>query len=90
MMNFRELICSGVSTEKNGALGARFAVNGRNNKKLGMFVLNDPWSELISVAFKKEAGRLGAEIVLEEKVDIQEKDFRALIQGFVDKEFVRS
>jgi ABC-type branched-subunit amino acid transport system substrate-binding protein len=80
IFNFSPYVfCSGVSTEKNGALGARFAVNNRKNKKLGIFVLNDPWSELISVAFKKEARNLGAEIVLEEMVDIQEKDFRTLV-----------
>ncbi len=73
------VFCSGVSTEKSGALGARFAIQNKKNKKLGIIVLNDPWSELIAGAFKNEVSKLGAEIVFEERVDIQEKDVRALI-----------
>lgn len=73
------VFCSGFSTEKSGARIAKFAMQAKHNKKLGIIIANDPWSELIAQSFKKEVLKEGGEIVFEERVDPEEKDVKALV-----------
>lgn len=70
---------SGLSTEKTGSMMADYAVKDGGHQKVGMFVMNDPWSELIARSFKERVLENKAELVFEDKIDIEEKDVRALV-----------
>jgi len=73
------LFSTGFSTEKAGEKMADFAFNELELRKIAVVSHNDAWSELISDSFKEKFIDLGGKIVMHEKHDINEVDYRSTI-----------
>ncbi len=69
----------GFSTEKAGQDAAHLAVSTQAAKKVAVISLHDEWSEIIANAFAEETKSLGAEVVIHEKFNVGETDFRTVI-----------
>ncbi len=73
------VFCSGYSTERSGRRVAKFAVQSRKKRKLGLIVANDPYCELVANSFKEEIIKQGGEVVFAERIDPEERDVKALV-----------
>lgn len=74
------IVSIGFSTEKTGQKMAEFAYTNLDKRKIAIVAHYDEWAEIISDSFKEEFEALGGEIVLYEKVEMDESDFRTLIE----------
>jgi len=69
----------GFSTEDAGHQMARYAYNNLGVKKAAVIPQLDEWSEIIAGAFEKEFTSLGGQVVLKDKAQPTQKDYRTLI-----------
>lgn len=74
------IVSIGFSTEKTGQKMATFAYTNLHKRKITIVAHYDEWAEIISDSFKEQFEALGGEIVLYEKVEMDESDFRTLIE----------
>lgn len=58
---------------------ARFLVQKKGARRLGLVLAADDWSEGFEKPFRDEAKRLGAELVFDETVSIDETDLRGVV-----------
>jgi branched-chain amino acid transport system substrate-binding protein len=70
---------TGYNTEANGEKMAEFAYNKLNLRKIASLQQIDEWSKIIAEAFNAKFKALGGSIVVNEKVIVEEKDFRTIV-----------
>ncbi|GEM_PF-832683 len=74
------IVSIGFSTEKTGEKLAEFASKTAGVKKMAVVAQSIDWAEIIVPAFSKSFSGNSGKIVLLEKVSINEKDFRTIIE----------
>ncbi len=77
--NSEFMFSTGFSTELAGEKIADFSFNKQGLRKIAVVSHNEPWSELISKSFKQRFKELGGEIVLHERHNLEDNDFRGTI-----------
>ncbi len=70
----------GFSTEGAAQSLARFAYSNLGARTVAIVYTFDDWSNLIAKEFKKEFELLGGNVMLFERTDFYEKDFRTIIE----------
>lgn len=75
----------GFSTEGAGRDMARFAYDKLGVRTVGIISMVEEWSELTSSAFANEFVKLGGEVVIYEKTQVDESDFRTVIAKMKQK-----
>lgn len=73
------LFSTGFSTELAGEKMAEYAYEDLGLSKIAIVSHNEPWSELISESFANRFQELGGEIVLHNKHNLEDNDFRSTI-----------
>lgn len=73
------IFSNGFSTEKAGILMAQFAYNNLKIRNVAVVKHVDPWAEIISKSFRQEFERLGGNVISEETVSPDEKDYRKIV-----------
>lgn len=73
-----QLYGTGYSTEGAGQGMADFAIGELGLRRIAVICAEDEWSEMIAEAFSSRLQSLGGEVVLHERTDVSETDFRAL------------
>lgn len=73
------LFSTGFSTELAGEKMAEYAYENLGLSKIAIVSHNEPWSELISESFANRFQELGGEIVLHNKHNLEDSDFRGTI-----------
>jgi len=73
------LFSTGFSTELAGEKMAEYAYEDLGLSKIAIVSHNEPWSELISESFANRFQKLGGEIVLHNKHNLEDNDFRSTI-----------
>jgi len=73
------LFSTGFSTEKAGKKIANFAYYDLNLRNIAIVSHNEAWAEIIYKSFQEKFESLGGKIVLHEKHDIPDKDYKGTI-----------
>ena len=76
---------TGLWTETAGTRIAEFAHKTLNAKKFSIIGVNNEWSRAVSKYFKQEVLNLGGEIISEEYVSEDEKDYKTTIAKMKEK-----
>lgn len=77
--SWQYIFSTGFSTEKAGKSMADFAYNNLKLKNVVIVSHIDEWADIISNSFIKEFKSLGGNIIFQEKVPVEESDFRTIL-----------
>lgn len=69
----------GFVNELAGEDMANFAYTSKGSRKIGIISAHDEWSEIISEAFRERFLTLGGELVYENKVKLDDTDFKTIV-----------
>lgn len=74
-----QLIGFGYSNEQAAEEAAEFIIQKRDKKRVGVISYTNDWSELLAKSFVSHLGTIGGSVTINESVDGNSTDFRALI-----------
>lgn len=74
-----DIFTIGFSTEGAGQKMASYAKNNLNLSRVAVIAQEDDWSSLIAGSFEKEFKKLGGSVLVSERVNPNQKDFRTVL-----------
>ncbi len=75
----KDIFTIGFSTEGAGQKMATYAKNNLKLSKVAVIAQEDDWSSLIASSFEKKFKELGGSVVVSERVNPSQKDFRTVL-----------